>query len=78
MKVWEHTANVACRHARMYTQCKSPPGVEPIIQPAETVADQSVIDVKWHWITEGQMSHEHMPGDTDGCLHKHILAIEKI
>lgn len=41
---WEHAAKIACRHAR--THSEKPPGVEPIIQPAETVADQSGIDVK--------------------------------
>lgn len=58
------------------THAKSPPGVKDIIPPAETAVDQSGFEVKWHSITEGQLSHAHTYTHTlDADVHLQISNI---
>lgn len=45
-------------HTRL-THAKSPPGVKDVMPPAEAAVDQSGVEVKWHSVTEEQLSQEH-------------------
>lgn len=46
-------------HTWQILHTKSPPGVQDVMPPADTVVDQSGTEVEWHSISKWQVSHEH-------------------